>query len=461
MRARFAKIGMTGIARAAVAVAISTGLAAGGVVLGAAPALAKAKEEKGPSIKPSPAFAKVAGPLQGVLQKAPEKPEVKAAGDDPAKLAAALSSEKEMLDQAFAAATTPDDKFIAGQFAINLGSVAKDPAMQYRGLVSMIDSGKAEGADLAKYNFFAGQLAFQSKDYATAEKYLGAALQGGFTGADVGPLLAEAYFADNKAAQGLDTLKAAIEAKRASGAAVPENWYKRGMGVAYQGKMGPQAIEWSEMLVKADPSSLNWLNAAQVVREFSGAEFTSQESLDLGRLMFRSGGLNNDRKYVEREYVEYVQAADPRRLPGEVAKVINAGIAAGVLPANDTFVADSLNQAKGRIAADKASLAGLESDARKAPTGVTAMAAGDAFLSYDQPVKAEEMYQLALTKGGVETERVETRLGIAQADQAKYADAQATFAKVTGPRKALAGLWSLYADIKGSGATPAAAPAAN
>ena len=42
----------------------------------------------------------------------------------------------------------------------------------------------------------------------------------------------------------------------------------------------------------------------------------------LGRLLLRSGGFQNDPKYVEREYVEYIEAADPRRLPGEVLKVV-------------------------------------------------------------------------------------------------------------------------------------------
>ena len=60
------------------------------------------------------------------------------------------------------------------------------------------------------------------------------------------------------------------------------------------------------------------------------------------------------------------------------------------------------------------------------------MAAGDAFLSYQKPAEAEEFYTLALAKPGVDTPRVLTRLGIAQADQGKSAEAQATFAKVEG-----------------------------
>jgi hypothetical protein len=112
-------------------------------------------------------------------------------------------------------------------------------------------------------------------------------------------------------------------------------------------------------------------------------------------------------------------------------------------------VADAKTIASGRIAADKASLVGLERDAR-APTATaaTAMAAGDAFLSYDDPAKAAELYTIALTKPGVDTPRILTRLGIAQVDMGKFADAQATFAKVTGPRAPIAQLWAAFAKSK-------------
>jgi hypothetical protein len=66
------------------------------------------------------------------------------------------------------------------------------------------------------------------------------------------------------------------------------------------------------------------------------------------------------------------------------------------------------------------------------------------------------MYQIALGKPGVDTARILTRLGIAQADTGRYAEAQATFAKVDGVRKPIAALWSAYAASK---AKVAAAPA--
>ena len=49
-----------------------------------------------------------------------------------------------------------------------------------------------------------------------------------------------------------------------------------------------------------------------------------------------------------------------------------------------------------------------------------------------------------------------TRQGIAQVQQGKHADAQATFAKVTGVRQPIANLWGLYAAQKASPAATAA-----
>jgi tetratricopeptide (TPR) repeat protein len=217
--------------------------------------------------------------------------------------------------------------------------------------------------------------------------------------------------------------------------------------IAYKAKLGNEAIQWSLMLAENDPTPINWLAAGQIIRDFGN--FTNQESLDLGRLLMRQGAINADPRFSEREYVEYIQAADPRRLPAEVIKVAEAGIAKGALRANDTFVADALNQARGRIAADKASLAGLDRDAHApSATAVTAMAAGDAFMSYDNAVKAEEFYKIALGKSGVDTPRILTRLGIAQSDQGKYAEALATFGKIDGTRKPLAQLWMLYVNQK-------------
>jgi len=169
--------------------------------------------------------------------------------------------------------------------------------------------------------------------------------------------------------------------------------------------------------------------------------------------MDQTGALKLDAKYVAREYVAYLQAIDARRFPGEAVRIAEQGIATGALKADDSFVKDALAQARPRVAADKASLPGLAKEAAAAPSGKVAAAAGDTFLSYNDPAKADELYTLALSKGGVDADkdRILTRLAIAQIDEGKYPDAKANLAKVGGTRVGIAQLWAIYADQKAAG----------
>ena len=77
------------------------------------------------------------------------------------------------------------------------------------------------------------------------------------------------------------------------------------------------------------------------------------------------------------------------------------------------------------------------------------------YLNFDDTAKAIEMYELALSRSGVDRGRVLTRLGIAQVDQGQFADAKANFDQVEGPRAAIADLWALYAEAQLSGSASA------
>ena len=76
------------------------------------------------------------------------------------------------------------------------------------------------------------------------------------------------------------------------------------------------------------------------------------------------------------------------------------------------------------------------------------MSTGDAYLNYGDAAKAEELYRMALTKSGVDKDRVLTRLGIAQVDQGKYAEARANFKLIGGARLPLARLWLAFVNSK-------------
>jgi tetratricopeptide (TPR) repeat protein len=427
------------LSRTALAAALALSIVTGGALV-APDAAHAAKAPKPPKLNLSKAFVAAAQPAQAAVNAV-------VAGD-----AATETAAKTAVDAAIAAITSPDDKFTAGTLMLNLGTKAKKTDYQRQGLTMMLDSGKADPATLPQLYAAAGQLAYQAKDYANAERYLQAAIDNGNTDASLKVVLGETYISNNQVAKGMDVLKTAIQGSKAAGQVAPESWYRRGLASAYRAKAVNEAGEFGAMLIKDHPTSTNVGVAATIVREL--ANYGGQDNLDLMRLMGRSNGFAETR-----DYIEYIEAADPRRLPGETLEVIAAGIASGKLRANDTFVADMKAQATGRLAADKASLAGYEADARKpSASEVTISGAADALLSYGKSAQAEELYKLALAKPGIDANRALTRLGIAQFDQGKYADAQASFAKVTGPRTALARLWGGYAASKAN--PPAAAPAA-
>lgn len=166
------------ISGAAMALALVFGAGA------ASPALAK----DAPPPKLSKAFQTLAGPLQADLQKA----------KDPA-AAAAL---KPKVDAALAAASTPDDKFFAGQFAIQAGQTAKDNALMRTGLEAVLASGKLTGEDVGKYNYFLGGIAYDAKDYAAARAAFGNAIAAGYKGNDVEALQAETYLRPTSCSRG-------------------------------------------------------------------------------------------------------------------------------------------------------------------------------------------------------------------------------------------------------------------
>lgn len=455
--------------RSALAVALATGLVAGSAFVSSPAEARKKKEEDGPKLEFSKGFVAVAGPAQKEFQEAAKKSDVEAArnqldaaidsGNDQQIAAAraamntALSSELATLDKVFGAVENPSDKFLAGNLAVNLGSTAGDPRLQRRGIKAMLDSGMSDPAQVPRFNAVAGQLAYQAGDYAEAAQYLQKAVDAGFTENNSEVILAEAYINNNKPTEGLAILKKAIQNRKASGNLAPDSWYRRGLISAYKANQLDTTADFGAMLIRDYPEPANIGAAVTIVRELG--DFNSQEMLDLMRLMGQT------KSYAEeRDYVEYIQAADPRRLPGEVLDVIKAGVAAGKLNPTDTFVSDAKSQATEREASDRASLSSYANDARKPGAPVaTITGAADALLSYGEAAQAAELYKSAIAKNPADLPALYTRLGIAQVDQGKYGEAQASFAKVTGKRTSIAKLWSAYAAEKAAAAS-APAPAA-
>lgn len=351
------------------------------------------------------------------------------------------ASAKAQLPAVIAAAETADDRYMAGNLVLLVGNKLKDATLQRQGLELMLSSGKVELAQVGQFQFFVGNLAYEAQDWAAARTALQASLAAGYTAEDVQGLIIESYFKEGQSAQGLAYLKSQVEARATAGQPVPEAWLLRGLKFAYESKDGAQATEWSKLLVAHSPTQQNWVRALQVVNAVNTLD--PQGQLDLLRLMALTNSLSE-----RREYVTYIEAADPRIMANEVAKVLDAAVQKGVISTGDEYYAEVKRVVDERAPADRAEAPKMAADARTAAAGKTALNAGDVYLSLGSFAEAEEMFKLALDKGGVDRDQALTRLGIAQVQQGKLADANTTFGQVSGARTVVAQMWQAYIESK-------------
>ncbi|GAA3796318.1 hypothetical protein GCM10022600_17400 [Qipengyuania pelagi] len=350
-----------------------------------------------------------------------------------------IAAVKAALPGMIAAVENNDDRFVAGNFTYAVGTKASDRSLQRQGIAMMLESGKVPAANQPQYNFLAGQYAYQDRDFSAARSYMEQAVALGYTENDPEALIAETYFAEDRFADGITYLSQAIEAKRQAGQPVDEAWIKRGLAMAYNNQLDQQARDYAAMYVRDYPSDTSWGDAIGIL--YNTADVSGQDSLDLLRLARRVNGIRQ-----ANQYLEYVEQADPRKLPGEVVAVIDEGYSSGMLDRSNSFVSEARAEAARRVKIDETELPELARDARASNANLaTVMAAGDAYLSYGRGAEAEEFYAKASAMSGANTPLVLTRMGIAQLDQGKYSEAEATFNKVQGARQAIANLWAIYA----------------
>lgn len=413
-----------GKARAGIgsALALALALASGAV---AAPAAAQAQAAQAPNYKPSRNFSKVYQPIAAVVNDA--------AGDQAATRA--------QLPALVAAIENEDDRYLAGNVHYLLGAKLRDRALQQQGMELMLASGKASAEANAEMNYFLGEWAYDAQQWARARQYFQAARAGGYTQGNAEGLTAESFFKEGQTQQGLAYLESQIERHRAAGQQPPEAWLRRAQGVSYTAKDAAQAAKWSAALVAEYPTVDNWRRAWLIVEELQAPD--AKAKLDLLRLMALTNALND-----RAGFARYLDSLDPRINATEAGRVLAAAKAAGALTEADAAFADIKTVVDARAPGEPAEAAGYAREAAGSANARPAENAGDLYLALEDFAKAEEMYQLALTKSGVDRDTALTRLGIAQARQGKNAEAKASFAQVTGARAAIAQLWAAYVDSK-------------
>ena len=143
-----------------------------------------------------------------------------------------------------------------------------------------------------------------------------------------------------------------------------------------------------------------------------------------------------------------IQAADPRIMANEVARVLEAGVQKGVFAPGDEYYEEVKRVVDQRAPADRAEAPTMAAEARSSGQPRDAQNAGDVFLSLGEFAQAEEMFKLAMDNGGTNRDQLLTRIGIAQVRQGKLAEAKATFGQVSGARAPVARMWTAYIESR-------------
>jgi TolA-binding protein len=415
--------------KSTLAAVLAGGLMLGGAALPAPAAAKDKKEDAKQAATNSKAFAEAYDPLQKLVY-APT-PDYAAA--------------KGMVSNVVATVQTPHDKFVMGSLLVQLGDKLNDIGLEKQGVRLILDSGEADASKVGLFHFYLGKWSLDDKDFATARTELQAAAAAGYKEVDPEALIAETYFQGNQPAEGLTYLTNLIAKRKAAGQAIPDNWLARGLAVAFNAKLAPQGNQYAEMLLANNPSPENWLKAFTAVATLNPVD--SQSELDLMRLMRLTGALK------ERfQYVQYVNDTTKYALANETLDVLKEAVDKGVLTTGDSLYTEAHAAALKSAESDRKETPGIVPEARAAKDGRVAYGAANAFYSFGDYANAEAMFKLAIDKGVPEKDLALTRLGMAQVQQGKYAEAKATLAQVSGERAPVAKMWLAYANAKSAGA---------
>ena len=404
------------VAAALVAGAVAAALVAGAVV--ASPAAAQSKPAEAP--KPPERKFNISKEAQKAIGELRTSVNAKAA-DFPQRLAAAQ-----------AVAKTNDDKYIIAKFQLQRAMENNDKAAQRVAVEAILASGGAEAAETATLRRYLAAQSINSGDFVTAERVYTERLAADPNDIDNVVNLSRAKLELKKPKEALDLLQRAIGLAKAAGKQPEEAWYRKSLELAHQQKNIPLALQMARDALAAYPSEVNLRNALIVFQD--GPALDKQADLDLLRLMRSTKVMSGPGAYVN-----FAHLLNDEGLPGEAKAVLDEGKRLNILKGGEG--AQLLAALTKTIAEDRASLPGVEAKARASANGVLAMRTAAAFAGYGEHAKAIDLYKVALAKGGVESNLINTRLGMSLAAAGRKAEAEAAFKAVTGSRAQLAAFW--------------------
>ena len=347
---------------------------------------------------------------------------------------------------------TPFEKYLTASMAFELAVKKNDIVAQRSAIATLLQSGGVPESELGRLNFIAGYLSYQTGAIDNAIVYLTRAREQKLADPKASLMLAECYIRQRKLDMASQLLGETINTQRQAGQPVPAAWYDRAASVAQQRK------DWAAVSYygSAKLGGLKPANAAEwrtgLVSFLSGARLDKEAELDLYRLQAATGALAS-----ERDYQGYATLAAGQGYPAEARAIIETGQSSGKLSTNDSMTSALMRSLRSKAVVHLASIKGLPGKAPSVNNAVKAAQDGDNLLANSQFADAVPYYRAALDKGGVDKDRVFTRLGIALARSGDMSGAEQALAQAKGGWGQVAAYWLAWVNARGDGAAKAAA----
>lgn len=333
------------------------------------------------------------------------------------------------------------EAYVAAGLRFELASQKLDPQAQRIALTDMFKTNSVPKTDAPRLRFAAAYLSYKVGNYDDAIAQLDYAKTLGYDGVDALMLRSDIALRRNKPKEARPFVQQAIAAQKAAGKEVPVAWLDKAISMAYQ------AGDWTEVgqLYRERLSRIDnkeeWRTA--LVNYQAAAEIEPQLQLDLYRLQAANGAMAS-----ERDYQAYAQAAEKAGYFSEAKTIIESGRSAGKLTTTHSSTSQILKAVTPKAPKEIAALPALAKKAAASSNGKDALAVADDYFSLAQYPQAAEQYRAALAKGGIDSNRVNTRLGVALARSGDLPGARAALAQVGGSWAAVAGFWSVWVDHK-------------
>jgi hypothetical protein len=332
-----------------------------------------------------------------------------------------------------------DERYFAASLRLPIEAQKQNNTGMKNALDVLLNSPRTAATDLPRLTFVRGTIALNEKDFAGATQYLSRARELNYANDELPLLIARAQFDQNNIPGGVAEMQKAVEAKKAAGQKVPDEWYDYTVAKLYGAKQPKETAQWLRMQLTDYPTAKNWRRSLLVFRD--SAQLDNSAQMNLFRLMRSTKSLAD-----QNDYLEYADLAYRIGLPFETKAVIDEGRAAGKIPASSGTANSIYGEAQTAIR-NEGSLTALEKPAQSAANGTKAKQLADAYLASGNNAKAVEYYRIATQKGGVNAQEVSASLGVALANSGQRAEAKQAFAGVTtAPGNEIATFWNLWID---------------